>query len=318
MIKISWCYLGIIHLLIVLYCIGVINSLSLIIALYILNILPVLTILQQEYFPNLFNIDGNDFYIIQHVQESLDLQIHDPFKFFDALPLEEPFDSQVQSFEDFPLEEPSNSQVKLFDTTVTFDEPPRAILRPKSFIQRWRENVLNRPKQFPLDRLAYLKAKYYTCGHSDSFWIQNSHLKQLATKDDYRPYEEYEDDPHPMKMVNNLSSAYIHRRAYLYTARKTTIVDKHKQTTAHRKRRFTMSTILETMPFLRKDKDSDDSEEDAKREVKESIPVVEVEESISSEKTTTSRKPSVWRRISSAFRSRSNSVRSTDDQDTDY
>lgn len=317
MIIISWCYLGIIHLLIVLYCIEVINSLSLIIALYILNILPVLTILQQEYCPNLFNfLDGNDFYIIQQVQESLVSQVPEPSEFFDILPLDEPFDSQVQYFEDFPLEEP---QVKRFDITGTFDGTPSTTIRPKSFIQRWRENILNRPKQFPLDRLAFLKAKYYTCEYSDDSWIQNSHLKQLVTKDDYRPYEEYEDDPHPMKMINNLSSAYIHRRAYLYTERKTTIVDKYKQTTAHRKKRFSMNTILETVSILKKDKDSDDLEKDREQKVKESIPVYMEEEPTSSEETTTTRKPSMWRRISSAFRRRSSSVPSTDDDESsDY
>lgn len=298
MIKISLWYLAIIHLFIVLYCIEVINSLSLIITLYILNILPVLTILQQEYVPNLLNIfDGNDFYIIQQVQQPLDSQ--DLFESFDTL----------------PLEEPSDSQVKLLDA---IDKPSRAVIQPYSLMTRWREKVLNRPKQFPLDRLAYLKAKYYTCEYSNNFTVQNSHLKQLVRKDDYRPYEGYEEDPHPMKMVKDLSSAYIHNRAYQYTARKTTIVDKDKQTTAHRKKKFSMNTILETLSLIKKNRDSDDSEENAKAEEKESIPKYVEEEPTSSEETTTPRKPSMWRRISRVITGRSSKASSTDEEYSDY
>lgn len=291
MIQISLWYLGIIHLFIVLYCIEVINSLSLIITLYILNILPVLTILQQEYIPNLLNIfDGNDFYIIRQVQQSLDRQ------------------ETFESFHDLSLKELSDN----------IGKPSRAVIQPYSFIKRWRENVLNRPKQFPLDRLAYLKAKYYTCEYYDDFTIENSHLKELVRKGDYRPYEDYEDDPHPMKMVKNLASDYIHNRAYQYTARKTTIVDKRKQTTAHRIKKFSMSTILETLSFIKSDRDSD---ENVKPEVKRSISMYVEEassESTSSEETTTSRKPSMWRRISSAFTRRSSKAPSTDDEYTDY
>lgn len=301
MIQISLWYLGIIHLFIVLYCIEVIDSLSLIITLYILNVLPVLTILQQEYIPNLINIfDGNDFYIIRQVQQPLDRQ------------------ETFESFHDLSLKEPSYLQVKLFDN---IGKPSRAVIQPYSFIKRWRENVLNRPKQFPLDRLAYLKAKYYTCEYYYDFTIENSHLKELVRKGDYRPYEDYEDDPHPMKMVKNLASNYIHNRAYQYTARKTTIVDKRKQTTAHRIKKFSMSTILKTLSFIKNDRDSD---ENVKPVVKRSISMYVEEESTSStsstssEEATTSRKPSMWRRISSAFTRRSSKAPSTDDEYTDY
>lgn len=105
-----------------------------------------------------------------------------------------------------------------------------ALTKTNLYIQQWRKKVLNKPQQFPLDRLAYLSAKFFTCSRRCQIALQPSQFKRLILKADYRPYEQYEEDPHPVKMVDELCHIYIHKKAAFYRNRKTTIVDRKQST----------------------------------------------------------------------------------------
>lgn len=245
MIKISLYYLAVIHIYILLYCTGIINSVILFALLYILSILPALTFIQQEYYPDLFKSHkSKDLFIIKQTNET--------------------FDSE-----------------KLEDVVET--------PKPNLFIQRWRKKFLNHPKQFPLDRLAFLQARYYVCVYGVVFPIQNSHLKQLVTKGDYRPYEEYEDDPHPKKLVNDFFQKYVHKRAVFYRSRKATIAYR-KQRTAHRQMKYSSSSESDS-----------DMDENAPDSIEDIPTVVSDEEQEMENGTSTPRRMSMWKVISQAI-----------------
>lgn len=101
------------------------------------------------------------------------------------------------------------------------------------YIKEWKNKFFDKPQEFPLDRLAYLSAKHYHCSKECKFDLKNSQLKRLIRKTDYRSRRHYDDDLHPLKMVDELCTIYIHRKAAFYRSRKTTIANR-KQTTLRR------------------------------------------------------------------------------------
>lgn len=170
------------------------------------------------------------------------------------------------------------------------------------YIEWWKKRFLYQTQTFPLDRLAYLSAKYYRCPNDVCFLLKVSQIKDFVKKPAYRPedvccYEKFYEDPHPTKLINKLSQVYIHRRAEFYRLRGVSDVP-HKQVTikGEMKRKLTYE-------------DDSDEEKDSHFSVAKrlSAAYIKVRNSFSQEDDNSDddsevrQRRSIWRKLSSVF-----------------
>ncbi|GFS39521.1 uncharacterized protein NPIL_319731 [Nephila pilipes] len=85
------------------------------------------------------------------------------------------------------------------------------------YIEHWKKIKMYMSPQFPLERLAFLNSVYHFCHRQHFFYLKNSQIKQLASKK-VNPIH-CDEVCHPSKLVTDLFTTYIHRRALFFRNR---------------------------------------------------------------------------------------------------
>ncbi|GFQ79085.1 uncharacterized protein TNCT_731271 [Trichonephila clavata] len=85
------------------------------------------------------------------------------------------------------------------------------------YIEHWKKTNIYLSPQFPLERLAYLNSVLHFCDRKHIFFLRNSQMKELTSKK-VNP-KHCDEECHPSKLVTDLFSTYIHRRALFFRSR---------------------------------------------------------------------------------------------------